>query len=253
MDFTLAIYKRLLDELLNSFPSGDYRVASQPRSSRRCIVRHDVDRWPRNALTIASIERSRGISTSYYFRSREIHKNPELIQRIAQDGHEIGYHYEVLARSNGDFDKAHQLFEDDLTQLREIGSVKSVAMHGSPLSKHTSMDFWNQFALKDFDLDAEAFRLIDAPHWSYLTDTGRSWSTESPNIRDRAASSRTLPGLRSTLDLLSRLDEIRGNLCLVVHPERWNRVGVHYSIAWSRDILFNVAKRGLVILRRGSI
>jgi hypothetical protein len=249
MDFSLETYGMLLNALLAKFPAGDYRVAPTLNHPQRCIVRHDVDRWPHNALMMASIERDRGVTTSYYFRSREIRTRSKLIQRIARDGHEVGYHYEVLARTHGDFDKARGLFEDDLTRLRAIASVNSVAMHGSPLSKYNSIEFWSRFSLEDFDLAAEAFHLVDHSEWTYLTDTGRSWSERSANLRDHAANAHALPDSRSTADLISHLEEVHGNLCLVVHPERWNRAGVRFAIAGTRDVMFNMAKHVLLWIR----
>ena len=58
------------------------------------ILRHDVDRLPLNALDLAKIENSFGIKGSYYFRVVPESFNFDIIKKIEELGHEIGYHYE---------------------------------------------------------------------------------------------------------------------------------------------------------------
>ena len=38
--------------------------------------------------------------------------------KIHDLGHEIGYHYEVLSKANGDYEKAMKLFEQELSEFR---------------------------------------------------------------------------------------------------------------------------------------
>ena len=58
------------------------------------IIRHDVDRKPKNALSMANLESEKGIKSTYYFRSKSHVFQPEIILAIQELGHEIGYHYE---------------------------------------------------------------------------------------------------------------------------------------------------------------
>jgi len=68
-DFTLTTYKKLLQELLASGYSFQtlQGFIRQPEN-KTVILRHDVDRKPKNALVIAKIEKKVGIKASYYFR-----------------------------------------------------------------------------------------------------------------------------------------------------------------------------------------
>ena len=34
-------------------------------------------------------------------------------------GHEVGYHYEVLSKAKGDYEKAIQMFEQELNEFRK--------------------------------------------------------------------------------------------------------------------------------------
>ena len=63
-------------------------IQNPPESS--IILRHDVDKLPRNSLKFAQIQNKLGIKGSYYFRIVPQSFNPQ----IAELGHEIGYHYE---------------------------------------------------------------------------------------------------------------------------------------------------------------
>ena len=98
MDFTLTIYKKLVICLKTQdycfITCRDYQNASllTPFSSL-CILRHDVDRIAKNALKMAQLEHSFGIRGTYYFRVVPESYDLEVMNKIAEMGHEIGYHY----------------------------------------------------------------------------------------------------------------------------------------------------------------
>ena len=69
----------------------------QQPEDKTVILRHDVDRKPENALVIAKIEKDAGIKASYYFRIVKESYDENIIKKIAEMGHEIGYHYENLS------------------------------------------------------------------------------------------------------------------------------------------------------------
>ena len=98
-DFTLTTYKKLLQELLTSGYSFQtlQGFIKQSIDGKTVILRHDVDRKPGNALIIATIERDAGIKASYYFRIVKESYDEDIIRKIAEMGHEIGYHYENLS------------------------------------------------------------------------------------------------------------------------------------------------------------
>ena len=63
-------------------------------------MRHDVDRLPANALTMARLENELGIEATYYFWSVPESWDEGTIREIASVMHEIGYHYEDLDSSS---------------------------------------------------------------------------------------------------------------------------------------------------------
>ena len=70
-DFTLHTYTRLLNSLIEQgyhFQTfNEYLSAPLPRS---IVLRHDVDKQPGNALTLAKIESELGLKGTYNFRAK---------------------------------------------------------------------------------------------------------------------------------------------------------------------------------------
>ena len=69
----------------------------QPRTGV-ILLRHDIDRFPTNALPLARIEQRLGLASTYYTRMGRSVLNHEVLRGLRELGHEVGYHYEVLSR-----------------------------------------------------------------------------------------------------------------------------------------------------------
>jgi len=135
-DFSYEKYAVLCNELITSGYSiltvRDY-LSSRPQRDY-AILRHDVDTKPHRALRMARFEHGLGISSTYYFRhTREVFQ-PPVIREVADLGHEVGYHYEVLSKTRGDYPRAIALFQEELADFQQITRVSTICMHGSPLS-----------------------------------------------------------------------------------------------------------------------
>ena len=63
------------------------------------VLRHDIGRKPKNALRMAELDQKLGIQSTYYFRFPYTFK-PDIIGKIHDLGHEMGYQYEVLIKAN---------------------------------------------------------------------------------------------------------------------------------------------------------
>ncbi|MBU1678652.1 MAG: hypothetical protein KKD86_07320 [Bacteroidetes bacterium] len=101
MDFTIVKYKQLLKALQkinNNFISfgGYFQSPNQSINQSSIILRHDVDLFPQNSLQMAQLEYSLGINGTYYFRVVPESDNLEKMDKIAELGYEIGYHYEDI-------------------------------------------------------------------------------------------------------------------------------------------------------------
>lgn len=243
MDFTLKKYSELVNAILENgyvFQTVEEFVV-QPAS--KCVVlRHDSDIWPKNDLAMAQTESKMGVRATYYFRVPETF-NPEIISEIKQLQHEIGYHYEDLARFDGDYDLAIKNFERNLNNLRTIYPVKTVARHGRPLSKWESLDLWKKTSLQNYDLIAEPYLSVDYSKVLYLTDNGSKWNATKDNIRDKVSSGLKV-NIRTTDELIEyfRSKKLPDQVILNIHPARWNDNVMVWLYRFVLQKIKNVAK-----------
>ena len=177
MDFTIATYRLLVKAFLDKgFRIVTVRNFIEGECPEKVIaLRHDVDEQPQNALKMAEVEHELGVFATYYFRRVPKSDHPDIIRQIAAMGHEIGYHYEDLSKTEGDMGRALHSFKANLDYFRQYYPVKTVCMHGSSSSKYDNRDIWSHAALSDFGLIGEPYLSIDFDKVFYLTDTGYAW------------------------------------------------------------------------------
>jgi len=189
-DFSIAIYKEFLNELKKAryqFVTFEEYLTKSSNKEKMAILRHDVDKSPRKALEMAEMEKMLGIRGTYYFRIKKDVFPEDEIRIIAEMGHEIGYHYEDLDAARGDVEKALASFNRNLERLREIVSVKTICMHGSPMSSYDNRKLWDEYDYRENGIVGEPYFDIDFNKVMYLTDTGRMWDGGSVSIRDRVS------------------------------------------------------------------
>ena len=279
MDFTLSAYKQLIYSLQSQgYSFQTLQDFIQEPKDKTVILRHDVDRKPGNALVIAKIEKEAGIKASYYFRIVKESYDEGIIRQIADMGHEIGYHYENLTTCGGDLRLAIDDFRLNLEKFRKLYPVKTICMHGSPLSKWDNRDLWKKYDYRDFGIIAEPYLDIDFDEVFYLTDTGRRWDGGAFNIRDKVKGTeiggrmseailredekvRRLEGekvrtlerkkefgdlkFRKTWDIIEAVEwgVLPDKVMLNTHPQRWT----DNPVEWTKELVWqnvkNVIKR----------
>lgn len=287
-DFTLTTYKRLLTAFsaknfnfltFSEYLGGSLSNKQGSRISPLIILRHDVDARPDFALEFARIQHKLNIKGSYYFRTIQKCFNPSIITSIASLGHEIGYHYEdlsLVARNEKKFlihefhpenietlvDKAINSFERNLKMLRELVPVKTICMHGSPLSKWDNRLLWEYYNYRDYGIQGEPYFDIDFNKFLYLTDTGRRWNGDRMNIRDKSkvnlsgeiqelGESKRDYRFSSTKDIIRSLKDncLPQNIMMTFHPQRWSdRILIWTSELIGQNIK-NIAKYFLIKVR----
>lgn len=208
-DYTQEKYALLIECLADRYPTYSILDYYLDQRSHRLpdsyfIMRHDVDGNIRNALAMARIDARHGVRATYYFRMKPLVYDADIIRQIHALGHEIGYHYEVLSDTGGNFKKARALFEANLKKIRALAPVRTVCMHGRSLSAHHNLAFWKENSLEDFDLVAEPYLNIDYSDKYYFTDTSRCWDNHKYNLRDIVESLGN-SGIGSTNDLIEFL------------------------------------------------
>jgi hypothetical protein len=258
MDFTLRIYRRLLSCLLHRgyqfitfeqycelASSPNSPIASSPNSPKYILLRHDVDLKAANSLMTAQIEHELGIRASYYFRVVPQSNQPDIIRAIAALGHEIGYHYEDMSIMQGDVDKAHAHFVEQLTYFRQFYPVRTICMHGAPTSQWDGKDLWKHYNYRDLGIIGEPYFDVDFSQMFYLTDTGRCWDGYKVSVRDKIPVYQdewNAQGLvyHSTQDIIHAAEQGSLPPCIMIttHPQRWTSKW----FAWFKELLTQNAK-----------
>ena len=222
-DFTLDIYDKLLCTLIDhGYTFVTLEKFFSEENSKIVVLRHDVDKYPNKALRIAEIENKKNIPASYYFRIVKKSNDPKIIKKIIKMGHEIGYHYEDLTLANGNFDQAIINFEKNLDYFKKFYPIKTICMHGSPLSRWDNSLIWRKISYNEYGIIGEPYFDIDYTYIDYFTDTGRKWNSGNENIRDIVNQNKQSK-YKSTFDLINGIKggEISDKIIINVHPQRW--------------------------------
>lgn len=263
MDFTIEIFKSFLMALKNQgFSFQTFEEFLEQQNEKVILFRHDVDALPQNSLAISKIEHSLSIKGTYYFRIIPKSWNLSIIEEIAELGHEIGYHYETMDTCKGNIDKAYDEFCKNLEIFRNVYPVKTICMHGSPMSKFDNRDIWKKYNYRDLGIIGEPFFDIDFNKMLYLTDTGRRWDGVNVSVRDKVQTSdKRLQNpskntancsFRHTKDIIDAIERgmFPNQVMITIHPQRWN----DSLWAWTEELLLqnlkNMVKWGLIKIRR---
>ena len=264
-DFTLRTYRSLLLALQKanyvSLTFEEYcemQARKVTPAGKFVILRHDVDLKAANSLATAKIEAELGLKASYYFRIVPESNQPDIIRKIAALGHEIGYHYEDLAITNGDMNKAIKHFEQSLEYFRQFYPVRTICMHGAPTSKYDGRDLWKVYDYRDYQILGEPYLILDFAQLFYLTDTGRCWDGYKVSVRDKIPVYQDEWNKRGwtfhhTSQLIHWLEtspaENLPHLMLTTHPQRWT----NNRLAWWKELILqnlkNVIKRILIAVK----
>ncbi|MCK0131230.1 hypothetical protein MWU59_06890 [Flavobacteriaceae bacterium F08102] len=249
MDFTVKIYKELLKALQEKeYVFQTFEEFIRNPAEKSIVLRHDVDLLPYNSLRFAEIQAENYIKGVYYFRAVPESWDEEVILKIKELGHEIGYHYECITTCKGNMEASIKDFNENLQALRKLAPVSTICMHGSPASKYDSKDLWIDHSYRDFGIIAEPYFDVDFKKVFYLTDTGRRWDGHKVSVRDRVESGFDL-SFHSTKNIIAYLktNELPNQIMFTFHPQRWN----DNVYRWTKELILqnikNVVKKVLYV------
>lgn len=253
MDFSLSVFEKLLIELIkNGYTFYQIKNYKKITSLKSVLLRHDVDKLPINALKLAKIENSLNIKGTYYFRMTSECYDTEIMHKIEDLGHEIGYHYENInfvldklssVKKSKQIDKeklidlAYRNFLLNLEIFKKNFKIETIAMHGSPRSIYDNKLIWTKYNYYDLGITCEPYLDIDYHNIAYFTDTGRTWNGKNVNVRDKVKSSFSF-NFKSSYQFISQISELPNNLAITFHPQRWN----NNLILWYREMFFQSFK-----------
>jgi hypothetical protein len=249
-DFTFEVYKNYLVAIRKSYPRilrFDEYFRINPKPDSFCLIRHDVDRKPHNALKMARLEHSLNIQATYCFRTKKHTFKPDIISTISALGHEIAYHYESLSDAKGNMDAAIKDFQNNLVKLRKLAPISTISMHGRPFSPYDNKDIWkaeknHQKLIDHFKIQGEIYLDVDYSDIGYINDTGRNWRIRKANRRD-LVDSNVLLDFRDGGNLLVYLNkQPHSKLVFQIHPERWTDQNFEYIVQYLKDKAINLLK-----------
>ena len=246
MDFTLKIYKQLLKSLQEQgyvFYTFEKWCGLSEFPDKYIILRHDVDEMAKNALRMAKLEHDLGICATYNFRIVKQSNKPDIIKEIRDKGHEIGYHYEDLASTGGNYEKAMINFRNNLAYFRSYYPVNTVCMHGSSTSKYDNRDLWKKYSLQSERLLGEPYLSIDFNKIYYISDTGYCWDGFKTAVRDVVTSD--FPNVyHHTSEIITAVqkDEFPHKAMILAHTLWTDNIFLWYFI-YFREFVRNKVKR----------
>ena len=253
MDFTLLKYSELVLALKDAgYEFVTYAEYAEGRRAERLVVmRHDVDKRVLCAMNMAREERRMNVNASYYLREDIVLYGKHVIKFFAERGHEVGYHYEELVKERGDVDKAYARFVRNIEEMRQVVDVRTITMHGSPMSRFDSKEMWQKYDYKKLGLIGEPQMDVDWREMVYLTDTGRSWNGVSrrDKVADRASEWKEKGWVYETTDdVIKAVKEGRFPTCVMmtVHPQRWSDNMWEWTLELVMQKVKNCVKRILL-------
>lgn len=244
-DFTLTMYQQLLEAAIRAgytLTSYEDYILHGETYPKVLILRHDVDDLPDHSVQTATIEHQLGSKGTYYFRVVKQSFHPECIEAIKKLGHEIGYHYEDMALNKGDFETSYQHFTEKLQLFRTHYPVKTICMHGSPLSKWDNRLLWNKYNYKTLGIIGEPYFDLDFEKVLYITDTGRQWNNTTSSVRDRVKTHYNFT-FQSTHDIIKAFhaQALPFVMMLNIHPQRWT----NQRLLWLKELVMQHLKNGI--------
>jgi len=146
------------------------------------VNRVDIDLSVKKADRLRDIFDRLGIKATFFVRLHAPEYNPfsfesyRILKAIRDNGHEIGYHSEVVDQAKIWDEDADYCLRRDLDVLNRIFNtkIKGVASHGG-MTGLNNLDFWKDKKANDFDLlyeaydKSEAFGLFDKSF--YISDS----------------------------------------------------------------------------------
>ena len=191
-------------------------------------IKHDVETDLDRALMIARIEANYGIKATFFVQSYLLKGNEKYLKRIAELGHEVTYHYDVLDANHGDFDLAVREFRHWVGEFQRLGfSVSSVCPHGNPIMSRNGWDSNKDF-FRDkrvasqfsniFDLVVQGKERIKRDYL-YVSDAGYGFKVISDIVGNDQVASQDIP--LSSIDELIQLVASSSTVVISTHPHRW--------------------------------
>lgn len=243
MKFTHRIWTEfcaaLAERGVYSIPAADVLAGRAQRSW--LVLKHDVETDVPKAFQMARIEHAHGHRGSYYVQAYLLNdaKNVSLLREMAQMGHEISYHYDVMDSSKGDLDRAMAEFADHVQRFERSGFVlTTLCQHGNPVVErvgyHSNRDFFRSERVQErypelADIMVDFKRKADTDYL-YFSDAGRRFHLIYDPINNDIENSEDKNIVCQDLGQVMGLIGAEQNAIVSVHPHRWCASAMAYDL-----------------------
>jgi len=208
-------------------------LKTAPPQPASLYLKHDVEARVDRAVKMAHIEAEIGHLATYYFQGYLLDSAAGLAgaREIAELGHEVTYHFDVLDANDGNWAAAQKEFDSYCVYFADLGHpVKTVCPHGNPTKIRSG---WrsNKDFFRSIEVRAKYPDIIDIvidfpslmPMGKYISDAGFKLRTIQ-NISDNDASNTSAMQDGVELSWCSVLDQVKAaqGLILSLHPHRFS-------------------------------
>ncbi len=157
-------YCKALDLGYKFVTCNEYFLKKPSSKDLTIVNRIDIDISVKKAEKISEILSSLNIKGTFFFRLHSKEYNPtsfenfNIIKSIHNQGHEIGYHSEILDLQEMWKINAEDILKKDIAFFKNFFDIdiKGIASHGG-LTGINNLDFWKERKAKDFNLNYEAY------------------------------------------------------------------------------------------------
>ena len=233
-----AFLSRLSKDGLLSITAA--QVLSGSSVGKYLVLKHDVENRVKHAYEMAKIEAKYGHRASYYVQAYLLDNpgNVELLKRIADLGHEVSYHYDVMDYAKGDMELAISEFQKNKERFESCGfEILTVCQHGNPIVERvgytSNRDFFRSERVREIypniaDVMVN-FKTMANTDYSFFSDAGRRFKLIFDPINNDIVSSEDKDIAFDDLDAMYDR-AVSGNAIISSHPHRWESSAFVYSV-----------------------
>ena len=179
-----SYYEKALDLGYEIWTCEEYALRKSDRPNKLIVNRIDIDFSVKKASRLLDIYKKLGIKASFFVRLHAPEYNPfdfenyRVLKRLISEGHELGYHSEIIDQAMIWGESAEVCLIRDVAVLNQMfgADIKGVASHGG-MTGLNNLDFWANRHASDYGLlyeayDKSTFDLFDNSF--YISDS--EWS-----------------------------------------------------------------------------
>lgn len=157
-------YQSLVDAGYDIITCREYVLNKQSLKSKTVVNRIDIDFSVKKVDVMLDIFRNLGIKGTFFVRLHAPEYNPfsfenyRILKRLVDDGHELGYHSEVIDQGKIWDEDPKDCLIRDIEVLERMLNVKisGVASHGG-MTGWNNLDFWENHKPSEFNLLYEGY------------------------------------------------------------------------------------------------